>query len=241
MQTKNYCNACGAALRENAAFCINCGKRLVSAEASTLSATSPSAVTRPANLGANLKYCAKCKRKVSLKGQLCSVCGTDFGPTGEVNTPSRVFGEEVAIGYTSHVKMGSGRLAPINGMLLFTTKRIIALKGSGKTGLAALAAFGPILWHHQIGSRAKKATQANFDELLLKNRENFAVPYSDIWQLRVKLTTSFMGGWSKVTIGTINGDIELRIAANTTGSMVKDDWGFLQSPPLGLAGKIIIE
>jgi len=33
MQTKNYCNACGAALRENAAFCINCGNKISGSKA----------------------------------------------------------------------------------------------------------------------------------------------------------------------------------------------------------------
>jgi|BarGraNGADG00312_1021997.scaffolds.fasta_scaffold01699_8 hypothetical protein len=182
---------------------------------------------------ADFKFCENCGRNVSLNGQLCARCGADLSEPGESNVQDDGKGETV-VGYTSHAIFG-GRLATPSGVLLFTTDRMVAAKGSGKGGFAALGVIGYTL---QVRSQAEKMASAQMDELLLENKKNFAVPYPEITKLHVKLPGGLTRG--KVTLKTAQGE-KVIIISNRGVGVVKDDWAFLKSPPPKLAGKIVVE
>jgi hypothetical protein len=91
------------------------------------------------------------------------------------------------------------------------------------------------------------------DDLLSANKENYAIPYSEITQLRVKLPSVSHRGL--VTVTTTEGQkvfrilqkaIPLKIVSSSKQASpylnpYPGDWEFLKSPPPKLAGKLVID
>jgi hypothetical protein len=184
---------------------------------------------------ADFKFCKNCGRKVTLNGQFCAGCGADLGAVTSAGRTSMSPSEETIVGYTSHVFLGSSLLGMPSGVLLFTTDRMVVAKASGKAGLAA---FGLIGYTLQVRSKAEKMAGAEIDNLLLENKKNYAIPYSEIRKLRVKQPGSLTKG--NVTITTAQGEQIVKISNRGVG-VIKDDWEFLKSPPPKLARKLVVE
>jgi hypothetical protein len=130
---------------------------------------------------------------------------------------------EMVIGYTSNVLMG-GWWSTFNGMLLFTTKRMVAAKAHGLWGADRL-------WRGYL----ETGLQVDVEELLFKHDDNFAVPYEEMIELRVTKPGLFHMG--KVSVQTARGEKVMRIDHR---HLYRDDWTFLNSPPPELADKLIV-
>jgi len=231
MDEQKYCRYCGAANSTRAAFCANCGKTFTSAslEKNDYTGDTLTADTK-------FKFCKNCGRKVSLNGQLCARCGADLGPPEEQNVPQDAVSAEIVVGYTSHVFLG-GSLGTANGVLLFTTDRTVMAKASGGF-VAQKIALGVIGYAIELRSHAERmAGSTKIDEILSENKKNYAIPHSAITQLRVKLPGALTKG--SVTLTTAQGEKVFKISNRGAFGVVKDDWGFLKSPPSKLAGKLV--
>ena len=183
---------------------------------------------------AEFKFCKNCGRKVTLNGHLCARCGADLGAPEEQNVLQDAVTGEVVVGYTMGVFLGSS-LGVSNGVLLFTTDRTVVAKAGGKMGFAVAGFIGYTLQVRSQAERMARSTQ--IDELLSENKKNYAIPHSEITQLRVKLPGGALTS-GRVTLTTAQGEKVFKIHGSLGR---KDDWEFLKSPPPKLARKLVVE
>ena len=124
-----------------------------------------------------------------------------------------------------------------NGVLLFTTDRTVVAKAS--SGLGEKIGLGVIGYAMGLSAHAERmAASTQIDEILFENKKNYAIPHSEITQLRVKLPGALTIG--RVTFTTAHGENVFKIGNKGVGIM-KDDWRFLKSPPPKLARKLVID
>jgi hypothetical protein len=149
-------------------------------------------------------------------------------------------------------------------MLLFTTDRTVVAKDLA----AEIPSFSQVLGAKGLGipnfryrkeffkyvsaqknlrdDRSVSATTQIIDSILSENKENYAIPHSEITQLRVKLPRAWLRV-GRVTFTTAQGEAVFRIAVPATKRSMPylnpypADWEFLKSPPPKLAGKLVVE
>jgi hypothetical protein len=190
------------------------------------------------------KFCKNCGREVALDGEFCPQCGLSLSE------------QEIIVGYSTNVYVG-GTLGSPNGMLLFTTDRVVVTKGT--TGYVLIPGFNPreegllfsvgfkmgtALAGKDKAQAASKISEARdkrpyIDALIKQDKKNFAVLYPEIEQIRVKLPGRLTKG--NVTLKTTTGERMIHIGTQGVTGGMKADWGFLTNPPSKLADKLIVK
>ncbi len=128
----------------------------------------------------NFKFCTACGRKVALNAQFCAGCSADLSGGGD-----KILG---CIDNTS--TRGSSRTS-----LVFTTNRIIV----AETESSAMELLSTGFVTRPLAGLARGKTEREFrtsnpEEILGANKKNYAIPYSEITQLRVRKPT---GSWTR--------------------------------------------
>ena len=134
----------------------------------------------------NFKFCTACGRKVALSAKFCAECGADLSG-----------GSEKILGCIDNTRTrGSNRTS-----LVFTTNRIIVAE-TESFALEILSGLPVTRWPVS-GARRKKEREfhtLNPEEVLGANKKNYAIPYSEITQLRVRKPTGSWGGLKNATV-----------------------------------------
>ena len=148
--------------------------------------------------------------------------------------------KEEIVGYVANVYQGwsSSTIS-----LFFTTNRVIVAKilGSG-TNVGSYFAGGVI-----GGALAAKHSQnktAEFKALspeiiLSKDKKNYAVPYSEIIQIKMKKPGTFSGG--HVEIKATNGEQKFKLTNKGAFEVNKYDFSFVPNLPSTVRDKIVME
>jgi len=162
------------------------------------------------------KFCENCGRKVSLNGQLCARCGADLGEGADLSEGG---GGEAIVGSIDNVKTTDNTRIS----LVFTSNRVIV----AETQRAATALLGAGLLTVRLSAggardeKERKFRTSTPEEIIGAHKNNYAVPYSEITQLRVrKPTVSGMWGpkWGNITWTTTLKEEKFKLAPSTGSS-----------------------
>ena len=130
---------------------------------------------------ADFKFCKNCGRKVSLNGQLCARCGADLGEGADLSEGG---GGEAIVGSIDNVKTTDNTRIS----LVFTSNRVIV----AETQRAATALLGAGLLTVRLSAgeardeKERKFLTSTPEEIIGAYKKNYAIPYSEITQLRVR-------------------------------------------------------
>jgi hypothetical protein len=222
----------------------------------------------------NVKFCTACGRKVDLDAHFCAWCDADLRANEEHNVQQDAVTGEAVVGWASGVVIGD-KWGYGTRMLLFTTDRMVVAYANEHAYKVAQykdeidqhewqaerMAFGretgkmlsKNIPYQELHSHPVFRSRQIVDDLVSANKKNYAIPYSEITQLRVKLPTVSHRGL--VTLTTAEGEnvfrivqkaIPLKIVSSSTQASpyfnpYPGDWEFLKSPPPELEGKLVID
>jgi RNA polymerase subunit RPABC4/transcription elongation factor Spt4 len=177
MDEQKFCSDCGAANSTRAAFCANCGKTFTSASLKKSDSTEDTLTSNT-----QFKFCKNCGRKVALNAKFCAGCGADLSEGGG--------GGEKILSSLNNVATKDGTKTT----LLFTTNRIIVAQTlSRRADLASSAVpsvvgilVGAALRESARRKQEQETRTLNLEEIVGAHKKNYAIPYSEITQLRVR-------------------------------------------------------